>query len=150
MMEKKKGIFAKMKEGLAKTRSGITERIDELIKYYKEIDDDFFDDLEEALIISDMGFETSHAIINDLKGRVKAEKLGNADEIKKILKEDIAKILEKDTKSIDLPPPTVVLVVGVNGVGKTTTIGKLANILRKDGKSVLVAAADTFRAAAAE
>lgn len=139
-----------MKEGLSKTRKGITGRIDELLRYYREIDDDFFDDLEETLIISDIGYETSNKIIEDLRKRVKDEKIGNVDQIKAILKENISQILEKDSKGLDLPSPTVILVVGVNGVGKTTTIGKLANILRSNGKKVLLAAADTFRAAAAE
>lgn len=139
-----------MKEGLSKTRKGITGRIDELLRYYREIDDDFFDDLEETLIISDMGYETSNKIIEDLRKRVKDEKIGDVDQIKAILKENISQILEKDSKGLDLPSPTVILVVGVNGVGKTTTIGKLANILRSNGKKVLLAAADTFRAAAAE
>lgn len=149
-MEEKKSIFKKMKEGLSKTRKGITGRIDELLRYYREIDDDFFDDLEETLIISDIGYETSNKIIEDLRKRVKDEKIGDVDQIKAILKENISQILEKDSKGLDLPSPTVILVVGVNGVGKTTTIGKLANILRSNGKKVLLAAADTFRAAAAE
>lgn len=149
-MEEKKSIFKKMKEGLSKTRKGITGRIDELLRYYREIDDDFFDDLEETLIISDIGYETSNKIIEDLRKRVKDEKIGDVDHIKAILKENISQILEKDSKGLDLPSPTVILVVGVNGVGKTTTIGKLANILRSNGKKVLLAAADTFRAAAAE
>ena len=149
-MEEKKSIFKKMKEGLSKTRKGITGRIDELLRYYREIDDDFFDDLEETLIISDIGYETSNKIIEDLRKRVKDDKIGNVDQIKAILKENISQILEKDSKGLDLPSPTVILVVGVNGVGKTTTIGKLANILRSNGKKVLLAAADTFRAAAAE
>ncbi len=149
-MEEKKSIFKKMKEGLSKTRKGITGRIDELLRYYREIDDDFFDDLEETLIISDIGYETSNKIIEDLRKRVKDEKIGNVDQIKAILKENISQILEKDSNGLDLPSPTVILVVGVNGVGKTTTIGKLANILRSNGKKVLLAAADTFRAAAAE
>lgn len=149
-MEEKKSIFKKMKEGLSKTRKGITGRIDEILRYYREIDDDFFDDLEETLIISDIGYETSNKIIEDLRKRVKDEKIGNVDQIKAILKENISQILEKDSKGLDLPSPTVILVVGVNGVGKTTTIGKLANILRSNGKKVLLAAADTFRAAAAE
>lgn len=149
-MEEKKSIFKKMKEGLSKTRKGITGRIDELLRYYREIDDDFFDDLEETLIISDIGYETSNKIIKDLRKRVQDEKIGDVDQIKAILKENISQILEKDSKGLDLPSPTVILVVGVNGVGKTTTIGKLANILRSNGKKVLLAAADTFRAAAAE
>jgi len=149
-VEEKKSIFKKMKEGLSKTRKGITGRIDELLRYYREIDDDFFDDLEETLIISDIGYETSNKIIEDLRKRVKDEKIGDVDQIKAILKENISQILEKDSKGLDLPSPTVILVVGVNGVGKTTTIGKLANILRSNGKKVLLAAADTFRAAAAE
>ena len=149
-MEEKKSIFKKMKEGLSKTRKGITGRIDELLRYYREIDDDFFDDLEETLIISDIGYETSNKIIEDLRKRVKDEKIGNVDQIKAILKENISQILEKVSKGLDLPSPTVILVEGVNGAGKTTTIGMLANIQRSNGKKCLLAAADTFRAAAAE
>lgn len=150
MEDKKKSLFAKMKEGLSKTRSSITSRVDEIIKYYREIDDEFFDDLEEALIMADLGVQTTEGIITTIRKRVKDEKIGDATKIKGILKEKIASILEKDTHSINFPSPTIMLVVGVNGVGKTTTIGKLASRYRQEGKQVLVAAADTFRAAAGE
>jgi fused signal recognition particle receptor len=148
--KEKKGFFAKLKEGLTKTRNSITGRVDELIKYYREIDDDFFDELEETLIIADVGVQTTDEIITYIRKKVKDEKIGDAAKIKGILKEKIASILEKDAHGIELPSPTVILVVGVNGVGKTTTIGKLASRYRKEGKSILVAAADTFRAAAGE
>ncbi len=149
-MEKKKSLFAKMKEGLAKTRNSITSRVDELIKYYREIDDEFFDDLEETLIISDMGVRTANEIISGLKKQVREEKIGDAASIKDMLKGKISGILSKDSRGFELNPPAVILVVGVNGVGKTTTIGKLANLLKSEDKKVIVAAADTFRAAAAE
>lgn len=146
----KKGFFAKLKEGLTKTRNNITSRVDELIKYYREIDDEFFDELEEALIMADVGVQTTDEIMTYIRKKVKDEKIGDPTRIKSILKEKIASILEKDAHGIELPSPTVILVVGVNGVGKTTTIGKLASRYRKEGKSILVAAADTFRAAAGE
>ncbi|HOB20453.1 MAG TPA: signal recognition particle-docking protein FtsY [Candidatus Atribacteria bacterium] len=149
-MENKKSIFAKMKEGLAKTRSNIMSRVDELINYYKEIDDEFFDDLEETLIISDMGVRTANDIIESLKKQVREDKIGDAARIKNMLKEKIAHILSEGSKGFELNSPAVILVVGVNGVGKTTTIGKLASLLKAEEKRVIVAAADTFRAAAAE
>jgi fused signal recognition particle receptor len=154
MMEKdqkeKKGFFTKLKEGLTKTRNSITGRVDELIKYYREIDDDFFDELEETLIMADVGVQTTDEIITYIRKKVKDDKIGDVAKIKGILKEKIASILEKDAHGLELPSPTVILVVGVNGVGKTTTIGKLAGRYRREGKHVLVAAADTFRAAAGE
>ena len=146
----RKGFFTKLKEGLTKTRSSITGRVDELIKYYREIDDEFFDELEETLIMGDVGVQTSEDIITDIRKRVKAEKIGDVSKIKGILKDQVASILEKNTRPLEFPSPTVILVVGVNGVGKTTTIGKLASRYRKEGRQVLVAAADTFRAAAGE
>lgn len=146
----KKGLFAKLKDGLTKTRNSITGRMDEIIKYYREIDDDFFEELEETLIMGDVGVQTTDEIITYIRQRVKDEKIGDTAKIKDILKEKVASILEKDTQDIKLPSPTIILVVGVNGVGKTTTIGKLASRYHSEGKQVLVAAADTFRAAAGE
>jgi fused signal recognition particle receptor len=150
MPKERKGFFAKLKEGLTKTRNSITGRMDEIIKYYREIDDDFFDELEETLILGDVGVQTTDEIITYIRQRVKDEKIGDTAKIKDILKEKIASILEKDMEEMKLPSPSIVLVVGVNGVGKTTTIGKLASRYRSEGKQVLVAAADTFRAAAGE
>ena len=147
---KKKGFFTRLKEGLSKTRNNITSRVDELVKYYSQIDDDFFDELEEALIIADVGIQTTEKIMHGIRQQVKNQKIGDVYKIKDLLKDKVVSILDKDSESLTLPSPTVILVVGVNGVGKTTTIGKLASRYRKEGKKVLVAAADTFRAAAAE
>ena len=144
-------FFERLKFGLAKTRNSITSRVDELVKYYREIDEGFFEELEETLILADVGIETTEDIVNYIKKRVKEEKIGDVTKIKDLLKEKITSILAEDSSNPESKDrPTVILVVGVNGVGKTTTIGKLANRYRKTGKSVLVAAADTFRAAAGE
>jgi len=148
--KEKKGFFARLKEGLSKTRSNITSRVDEIIKYYREIDDEFFEELEEALIMADVGIQTTQEIIEYIRKKVKEEKIGDAEKIKDILKDKVASVLEEGSHELELPSPTVILVVGVNGVGKTTTIGKLANRFREEGKQVLVAAADTFRAAASD
>ena len=151
-MEKqnKGNFFTRLKEGLSKTRSGITNRVDELVKYYREIDDDFFEELEETLIIADVGVQTTQEVVERIRKRVKDEKIGDVSKIKGLLKEEIVSKLEKGVHDLDFKSPTIILVVGVNGVGKTTTIGKLANRYRSEGKQVLVAAADTFRAAAGE
>ena len=146
----RKGFFSRLKEGLSKTRSNITSRVDELVKYYSEIDDEFFEELEEALIIADVGTQTTEDIMRDIRQRVKNEKIGDVSRIKGLLKEKAVSILEDGVHNLTLPSPTVILVVGVNGVGKTTTIGKLAGRYKKEGKKVLIAAADTFRAAAGE
>lgn len=148
--DKKMGFFTRLKEGLSKTRSNITNRIDELVKYYSEIDDDFFDELEEALIMADVGIQTTEKIMTGIRQRVKNEKIGDVSKIKDLLKDKVISILDEGSERLAFPSPTVILVVGVNGVGKTTTIGKLANKFQKEGKKVLVAAADTFRAAAGE
>ncbi|MFU0801281.1 MAG: Signal recognition particle receptor FtsY [Xylanivirga thermophila] len=145
-----KGFFSKLKDGLDKTRKNITERIDDIINYYTEIDDDFFEELEEVLITADVGVETTMEIIEYIKAKVKKEKIGNPDKIRGLLKQKIEDILNKNQDAFDIESPCVFLVVGVNGVGKTTTIGKLASRYKADGKKVLIAAGDTFRAAAAE
>lgn len=146
----KKNIFAKMKEGLAKTRKGITGRVEELIRYYREIDDEFFDELEDILIMADTGTKTAGEIMDALKKRVKEEKIGDPKRIRGLLKEKIAALLQAEKAILEFKPPAVLLIVGVNGVGKTTSIGKLAARYKQEGRSVLVAAADTFRAAATE
>jgi len=146
-MEKKQGIFQKFRAGLAKTRDALKSNIENLISYYTEIDDDFFDDLEGVLIGSDMGAETAMELIDDLRTRVKKEKIGDAQKIRELLMQAIMERLEGSTM-FEVKPPMVILVIGVNGVGKTTTIGKLAAQFHAEGKSVMVAAADTFRAAA--
>lgn len=145
-----KGFFSKLKDGLDKTRKNITERIDDIINYYTEIDDDFFEELEEVLITADVGVETTMEIIEYIKAKVKKEKIGNPDKIRGLLKQKIEDILNENQDAFDIKSPCVFLVVGVNGVGKTTTIGKLASRYKADDKKVLIAAGDTFRAAAAE
>ena len=142
------GFFNKIAEGLKKTRDSMMGKVDALLNSFTKIDEDFFEELEENLIMADVGAVTSSRICEELRKKVKEKGLSDATEVKAALKEIIAQMLEGDA-SLDLSTtPSVVLVIGVNGVGKTTTIGKLANNLRKDGKKVLLAAADTFRAAA--
>lgn len=140
------GIFSKLKEGLKKTRTGITEKLDNIIKSYSSIDEDMFDELEEVLITSDVGIDTTMKIIDDVKATIKKEKIKDVNKVKEILKENL--ISKMSTTSIDIKTPSVILVIGVNGVGKTTSIGKLAYYFKQNGKSVIMAAADTFRAAA--
>ena len=142
------GIFEKLNERLKKTSGAISGRIDELINYYKKIDDDFFEDLEDVLISSDMGIDTSHQLIDSLQSYVKSKKVGDVAAIKSLLQEKIAEIMQSD--GINLTSPTVILMVGVNGTGKTTSAGKLAYKYSHQGKKVALCAADTFRAAAIE
>ena len=141
------GFFEKLKQGLKKTKSGLIGSINSLLSG-SEINDDFYDELEETLILSDIGAKTSEDIVSGLRQRVKEQKLSTPDEVREALKQMIREMLGDDTP-LDLSTvPSVVLVIGVNGVGKTTAIGKLSNQLRSEGKRVIVAAADTFRAAA--
>lgn len=140
----------KLAGGLAKTKNNISEKLDELIKYYKEINDDFFEELEMILISADIGVPATEAILKELKTKVKAEKIGNSEQIYALLRQSIADILSGVLKENEETYPLIMLIAGVNGVGKTTAIGKLANFYGKNGKSVMVAAADTFRAAAAD
>ncbi len=142
------GFFEKLKNGLKKTKDSLMGKIDALLKSFSVIDEDFFEELEETLITSDVGVETSVKICDMLRERVKSEKIKEPEDIKNALKDIIAGILGEG-ETLDLSTkPSVILVIGVNGVGKTTTIGKLSKQLKDSGKSVLVAAADTFRAAA--
>ena len=137
----------KLAGGLNKTKSSITTRINELVKYYKEIDDEFFEELEMVLISADIGVSATQDIIASLKSKVKQEKIGDSEKIYELLREQITQILSLGEKKQE-EFPLIMLVTGVNGVGKTTAIGKLANYYINNGKSVMVAAADTFRAAA--
>ena len=145
------GFFEKLKQGMNKTKSAFDEKINNVFKSFRKVDEDFLDELEEILIMSDIGVDTSVEIINNLRNRIKKEKLQDEEEVKKALREEMQNILDVTDISLHLnTKPSVILVVGVNGVGKTTSIGKIANRLAKDGKKVVVAAADTFRAAAVE
>lgn len=150
---KKKGFFDKLISGLTKTRNEMSGKIDSILSAYKKIDDELFDDLEEALVTADVGVNTTMELIDRLKDRVKKEKTTDPNEVKNLLKDEI-KILMKESVEDNVlniePSPAVILVVGVNGVGKTTTIGKLSNSFKENGKKVLIAAGDTFRAAAIE
>lgn len=143
------GFFDKLKEGLSKTRGSITEKVNEVFKTTVEIDDDFFEELEEALIMADMGAYTAEYIIEELRDRVTAKRLKTVDRVKDELRDVIRYILTRRDCRMKLETsPSVILVIGVNGVGKTTSIGKLAAHYKSQGKNVLLAAADTFRAAA--
>ena len=145
------GFFDKLKQGLAKTKESINDKINNVFSNFRKVDEELLEELEEALIMSDMGVETSTQIINNLRDKIKKEKIEDSEQVKEALREEIEKILEKCDNSLKLETkPSVILVVGVNGVGKTTSIGKMAARLEKDGKKVIVAAADTFRAAAVE
>ena len=143
------GFFDKLKEGLAKTRKGITEKIDQVLVSFGKVDEELFDELEEVLITADLGIDTSVRIIEDTRKKVKERRITDPSQIKALIKESLIEILGEETQKLDIEPsPAIIIVIGVNGVGKTTSIGKIANMLRKQGKKVIVAAADTFRAAA--
>ena len=142
------GFIDRLKEGLEKTRKGITEKIDRILVSFGKIDDELFDELEEILITSDIGIETSGKIISDIKKKVKENRITEPEKVKNLLKEEIIRIMEGDTGLNIDTSPSVIMVIGVNGVGKTTSIGKLSNQLKAKGKKVLLAAGDTFRAAA--
>ena len=146
--KEKKVLFARLREGMTKTRESITHAIDQLVGVYKELDDDFYDELEMVLISADVGVKTTEKIIERLKVEVRARREGNPENVRGILKEIVADMMASEPFAPK--SPAVVLVVGVNGVGKTTTIGKLGCHFKEQGKSVILAAADTFRAAATE
>lgn len=145
------GFFDKLKKGLAKTRFNVTNSVNQVFSSYDVVDDDFYEELEEIMIMSDMGVRTTDEIISNLKERVINENIQNTVEVKKVLMDTIKdqmRVNEADFAFED--QKSLILMIGVNGVGKTTTVGKLANLYRRQGKSVLIAAADTFRAGAAE
>ena len=144
------GFFKKIKEGLKKTRDAVVGQIDSMLKSFTKIDDELFEELEELLVMGDVGVPTAEKICKELRERVKKEGIKDPSEITSLLKEIIADML-RGGEELDLATsPSIILVIGVNGVGKTTTIGKLANVLSKEGKKVILGAADTFRAAAGE
>ncbi len=145
---KKPGLFEKLKNGLRKTKEGFMSKVELLMNSFTKIDEDFFDELEETLILSDIGAETSMDICDQLRAAVKRTGATDPSDVKQLLRDIIAEILTGDNELRLDTKPSVVMVIGVNGAGKTTTIGKLAANLKAQGKKVLVAAADTFRAAA--
>lgn len=145
------GFFDKLKNGLSKTKTSFDEKMNQVFSGFRKVDEELLEELEEVLIMSDVGTETSLTIIENVRQRIKRENVQEENQVKEILKEEIQKILEQTDSDLKLETtPSVILVVGVNGVGKTTSIGKMANRLKADGKKVVVAAADTFRAAAVE
>ena len=145
------GFFDKLKNGLGKTKTSFNDKINNVFSSFKKVDEELLEELEEALIMSDIGMTTSLNIILNLRNRIKKENIKDEQEVRKALREEMEKILDIEGQELNLnTKPSVILVVGVNGVGKTTSIGKIANNLRLNGKKVVVAAADTFRAAAVE
>ena len=145
------GFFDKLKNGLGKTKASINEKINNVFSTFRKVDEDLLEELEEALIMSDVGIETSTKIIDNLRIRAKREKIETEEDLKAALRDEMKKMIEVADERLNLEKkPAVILVVGVNGVGKTTSIGKIANRLKKDGNKVVIAAADTFRAAATE
>ena len=146
--EKKKGLFARLREGLSKTRGNMTEKVDDMVRENRKIDEDFYEELEDILLMADCGLKATTVMIDDLRARVKAGKVKDAAEAREMLKQIMVEQMD-----IPRPPlrwPMVMLMVGVNGVGKTTTIGKLALRFQSIGRKVMLCAGDTFRAAAAE
>lgn len=145
------GFFDKLKNGLNKTKDSINEKMNDVFSNFRKVDEEMLGELEEILIMSDIGVNTSVRIISILRNKIKKEKIETEEDVKKALKEIMKEVLDIGNTELKLETtPSVILVVGVNGVGKTTSIGKIANNLVKEGKKVVVAAADTFRAAAVE
>ncbi len=150
MSEQKKGFFRRMMEGLDKTRKSLVNSVENVLQSFTKIDEELFEELEEALIMADLGVGTSETIIEIVRKRVKTEKVSEVAQIKTLIVEEITRLLTESFDEYEISFPTVFLVIGVNGVGKTTTIPKLANLIRQDNPKakILLAAADTFRAAA--
>lgn len=141
-------FFEKLKSGLAKTRDNFTGKMNEVLGLAMTIDDDLFDELEEVLISSDIGYETSMILIERLRHKIRMQKITEVEKVSVALKEVISEFMEDVDKNFKVEKPTIILIIGVNGVGKTTSIGKLAYKFKKEGRKVILAAADTFRAAA--
>ncbi|MDO4867086.1 MAG: signal recognition particle-docking protein FtsY [Clostridia bacterium] len=142
------GLFDKIKSGLQKTRNAFSGRMDELVENYKELDDDFYEDLTDILIMADVGVPTAELAVSRLREKCKAEKIGNPQKAREALQQILVDILWAEP--MQLSSPMVLLIIGVNGVGKTTSIGKLASRLKVLGRRVIICAGDTFRAAAAD
>ncbi len=151
--EQKPSFLERMKEAVTRTRENLSERIEEAVSFSKEIDRSTLDDLEATLIGADLGTTTTHEVLEKLRDKADRKQIKNVEELKRLLKEELLELLNRGTarpvQKVD-GVPEVILVVGVNGTGKTTTIGKLAQVFRSQGKTVLLCAADTFRAAAIE
>lgn len=149
--QKKVNLFERLKQGLTKAKQGITDKIDDVLKSYTKVDEELLEELEEILITADVGVNTTMDIIDKLRDEIKENKITEPIEVKEALKNIIEEILTNENSTLNVEKsPTIILMVGVNGVGKTTTIGKLANRYKQEGKKVLLAAGDTFRAAAIE
>ncbi|WP_419726856.1 signal recognition particle-docking protein FtsY [Terrisporobacter petrolearius] len=147
--EAKTSLFERLKQGLSKAKQGITDRVDQVLKSYTKVDDELLEEIEEILITADVGVDTTMNIIEKLTDVIKTKKITNPQDVKGELRLIIEEILTNENATLDVShKPTIILMVGVNGVGKTTTIGKLASRYKKEGKKVLIAAGDTFRAAA--
>ena len=151
MAEGRKGFFGRLVEGLAKTRSNIVSGIDSIFSGFSAIDDDFYEEIEETLIMGDLGIQTTMSIVEDLRKKVKEQHIREPEECKELLINSIKEQMDLGENAYEFEHrKSVVLVIGVNGVGKTTSVGKLAGQLKDDGRRVILAAADTFRAAAIE
>ena len=151
LMEEKKGFFRRLVDGLSKTRDNIVSGIDSIFTGFSSIDDDFYEEIEETLVMGDLGINATASIIEDLRQKVKEQGIRDPGECKKLLMESIAAQMDAGEAAYEFENrKSVILVVGVNGVGKTTSVGKLAGLLKDQGKKVILAAADTFRAAASE
>lgn len=144
------GFFDKLKESLGKTKSSFDEKINNAFSVFRKVDEELLEELEEILITSDIGMDTSINIISKLREKIKKENIKDAEDVKQALRQEMVQILKIDNSLKLDTKPSIILVVGVNGVGKTTSIGKIANRLKRDEKKIVIAAADTFRAAAVE
>ncbi|MHB1392003.1 MAG: signal recognition particle-docking protein FtsY [Clostridia bacterium] len=146
--EGKGSFFVRLKDGLFKTRKNITDKINDVLSSFKSVDEELFEELEEILITSDVGVSTTLKILENLRKRVKEQNIKDPADVKDLLKQEILNIMGESGEKLGVHTPAVILVIGVNGVGKTTSIGKIASKMKKSGKKVIIAAADTFRAAA--